>query len=213
MEIEEQHQKMILSFKKRYAHGLDTWSNYGYLKETIRVFLDKYQHGGLQTFFEVGIGSCISSEQILENGYRLTGIDVVENKHWSAIKEKWRDQFTATVGDIINISTVDHYDVVLDNGCFHHLEEALYEPALQNMQHLMAPDGILFLSVFKEKDSAAVKGHVELIDGGARRCKFFTADELSELLTNNGFIVEDVFYVSRNFNNEEVMTYICRKKS
>ncbi len=202
---------MIDSFRKRYAFGLDTWSNYSYLRECIRVFLEKYENYGIKKVFEVGIGSAISSEQILEKGYALTGIDVVENKNWQTLKEKWNGQFSASVGDIISYRSDEKYDLVIDNGCFHHLEPDLYEATLKNIAQLLTADGLFFLAVFKEANSEAAEGHVEMIDAGARRCKFFTEPEIEALLAANGFTQVDTLLVPRNFSNAEVLVCVAKK--
>lgn len=206
----DKHQKMIESFRKRYAHGLDTWSTYSYLKECIRVFLDKYDSGQPRHFFEVGIGSGISSEQILEKGHYLTGIDVAENKNWRVLREKWGAQFDAAKEDIISYRASRTYDVVVDNGCFHHLEPELYGQALANIIALMHPESLFLLAVFREDNAEAAEGHVEMIDAGMRRCKFFTQAEITRLLRQHQLVVADTLLVPRNFNNAQVMVCICK---
>jgi len=51
------HQQMIESYQKRYASGLDTWSNMGYLKNCVKVFFSKYVSFSGSEVFEIGIGA------------------------------------------------------------------------------------------------------------------------------------------------------------
>jgi len=209
--MNEKHEKMIESFKKRYTYGLDSWTKQSYLKDCITVFLEKYSDRHFPEVFEVGIGSGISSEQILERDSHLTGIDVAQNDNWPQLKEKWGNKFNAYEADIINYTTDLRYDLIIDNGCFHHLEPSLYEITLHNVYQLMHVNSIYFLAVFKETDPDVIEGHTELIDAGTRRCKFFTSDEITALLENHSFRVSDQILVPRNFGDTEVIVCVCEK--
>lgn len=210
----EKHELMKEVYTKRYLHDMDSWSNYDYLKDCVNLFFTKYASVLSQkSVFEIGIGSGISSEFILKNGFKLTGIDVVEHKNWKKLKEFYGESFRPMVEDILLFNPQkENYDIVLDNGCFHHFEPELYLRTFNKVQDLLVDNGYFYLAVFEEPKEDLVQGHIEYLDGGKRRCKFFTETEISNLLSANNFELLATERVTRNFDNVKTLLCIAKKK-
>lgn len=208
------HELMKESYVKRYLHNLDTWSNYDYLKDCVNLLFTKYASVMYQkSVFEIGIGSGISSEFILKNGFMLTGIDIVEHKNWRNLKVQYGERFRSLVGDIFLFDMQNEkFDIVMDNGCFHHFETELYLPALNKVQDLLIDNGYFFLTVFEEPNEELVQGHVEYLDGGKRRCKFFKEQEISDLLNVNNFDLLMTERITRHFDDVKTLVCIAKKR-
>ncbi|MEO1517497.1 MAG: MbtH family NRPS accessory protein [Bacteroidota bacterium] len=210
-EVDQKHAEMIDAYRRRYQAGLDSWSHLGYLKDCVQLFFDKYADPEHQkTVFEIGVGTGISSEPILQAGYQLSGIDVIANDHWEQLRQRHGDNFQSFVGDILTFEPTHRHDIVMDNGCFHHFEEALYPAALGKVKELLAEDGRYFLAVFEEQDASLAVGKSYYLDGGKRRCKFFTPPEIKKVLQDNGFELEATDRVSREM--DAVSTLLCIAK-
>jgi SAM-dependent methyltransferase len=210
---EDYHQRMIDVFKKRYQAGLDTWTGADELVRNIHCILDHWPFEGSGEVFEVGVGSVDASQEILERGHKLTGIDVLEHKRWPQQQRRWQEKLTFMVGDFLS-ANIDHkYDLVLDNGLLHHLDEHTYLNFLHKVFSIVKPGGHFAVSVFYESDASLSSGHVEMVDGGKRRCKYFTEAEIRVLLENCAFSVESVSRVPREFNDQQTLVVICRKAS
>jgi len=208
----QKHEEMMETYRKRYAYDLDSWSNYDYLKDCIKRFFTKFVDPEDRSVFEVGVGSGISSEFILKSDFQLTGIDVIEHKNWPTLKVTYGEQFQPFVGDILKVTNDSKYDIILDNGCFHHFQPEVYTATFDSVKSLMKDEGKFFLAVFEEPDSTKDEGQVSYLDGGKRRCKFFTEAEIEALLNKNGFVLEDTDRVSRSFDNVQTLLCICKKK-
>ncbi|AXG70228.1 MbtH-like protein [Kordia sp. SMS9] len=209
----DKHLEAIDTYKKRYSAGLDTWSGMDYLKKGIQIFFNDYTSLPSKDVFEIGIGTGRSSETVLELGHSLTGIDVIENDNWSILKEKYGEKFHAFVGDFTEYTRSKKYDIVLDNGCLHHFEPEYYEITFHQIHHLLKSKGWFYLAVFKEDDTSVEEGRVEYIDGGKRRCKYFTKKEIAALFDHYGFTLKDTQEVSRSYDSLMTMLCIAQKQS
>lgn len=210
--FEEKHLQMIDTYKRRYEFGLDSWSKLPYLKDCVDYFFTKFASPSTQKkVFEIGIGTGISSEPILEKGFSLTGIDVVYNKNWEKLKDLYPSQFKATVDDIIVYNITEKYDIVMDNGCFHHFEPDLYTPTLNKVKDLLVKNGDFFLTVFEETNLELDKGRVTYLDAGKRRCKFFTIPEIKNLLEKNDFKLKNFERIKRDFDGIKILLCVATK--
>ena len=211
-EDRDKHQEVIETYKKRYSAGLDTWSNMDYLKDCIQIFFTEYTSLPAKHVFEIGIGTGFSSETILKLGHYLTGIDVIENDNWPNFTNTYGELFHGFVGDFAEYSVDAKFDIVLDNGCFHHFEPSYYSLTLNKVNDILKSKGMFFIAVFKEDDPNLEEGHVEYIDGGKRRCKYFTIEEIRVLLNEHGFTLIDTQEVLRSYDNLKTLLCIAEKQ-
>jgi len=109
---------------------------------------------------DLGCGTGTNVITLAQHGWQATGVDFV----WKAVRTAQRKAQRADlkvdfrVDDVTRLRNLTGpFDLILDIGCFHSLNQAGRERYIQNIDRLLAPSGIYLLYVFF-KDDPAKKG-------------------------------------------------------
>lgn len=118
--------------------------------------------------------------------------------------------------DMLNIPLPDnHADILTNIAAFHHLpDETTRTQALREMQRILKPNGLLFLTVWNLDQPRFAKYHkdsrdlfIPFADSGVDRYYYaFNPDELTNLLHHAGFQI-----IQEEHNKNHI--YLCQKFS
>ena len=104
---------------------------------------------------DLGTGPGTQAIALAERGFKVVATDISE----SAIKkaeEMVRGKGLAVDflrDDILETKLDETFDIILDRGCFHVLEESKRAAYVQNVGHLLKKGGFLFLKTFSAKET------------------------------------------------------------
>lgn len=118
-------------------------------------FIHNHQPG---TALDLGCGTGTNVLTLAQNGWKVTGVDFVGKAIQSAKRKVKQAGLEADliVGDVTRLVTVNGpFDLILDIGCFHTLDDKRKTRYIQNLPDLLSPDGTyLMYAFFKEQDNS-----------------------------------------------------------
>ena len=139
---------------------------------------------------DLGTGPGTQAIALAERGFKVVATDISE----SAIKkaaETIRGKGLAIDfrrDDIVETKLGETFDIILDRGCFHVLEESKRATYVRHLDHLLKKGGFLLLKTFSAKES--------MQDGPHR----FTPQDIREIFTP-GFTIcsaEESFFMGNH---------------
>lgn len=141
---------------------------------------------------ELGCGLGAESIFLAARGMRVTAIDLAQSAINTA--KKIADCYGVTVnwmvGDILELNDMEEqFDVITDQGCFHHMEPEERLIYLDKVNHLLRPGGLLLLRCFSDKMPAG------------EQPKRISSDILIDTF-HNDFVLEDMQLVLSFSNNK-----------
>lgn len=168
------------AFTRHYTSGTDVWT----ADMEMRCFpaliqgalkLDNQAH-----VLDIGCGSGHDVAWFAAVYERAVGLDLFAHPNWAAIMETYSNAAFINVA-FDHFETDERFDVILDNGCFHHQLPNVYAPFLERVKGLLNEKGFFALSTFKSDSIAG------FYDGNGRLHKYFKDAELRGILSNAGF--------------------------
>ncbi|MDX1902329.1 MAG: class I SAM-dependent methyltransferase [Gammaproteobacteria bacterium] len=195
--IDELHYKKILTsaFKSHYLESSDEWTNDPELRSIpslIQGFLKIHQHP--LNILDLGCGTGNDCEYFARLGNTVLGVDLYPHDYWDTVQSRYHatrficDEFSQT-----SFNTT--FDIILDNGCFHHQHPNTYEKYLQKIHTLLNSHGHFVLSTFKAHHNRMKT------DPKGRLHKYFNDDEINDLLTRSRFTIVhqiDIYRINKN---------------
>lgn len=184
----EYREVLKTSFVQSYQTSNDAWSYENAMREVSAYFLECMSDQKGQHILDIGAGSGKDAEIMLRAGHCVTGIDLYEHEAWQFLNYSWGDKIHFVKSQFTDWqpSSETTFDAVFDNGCFHHQHPSFYSDYLAHLKALLKPNGIVMLSVFTPLEENTDGSFIKFDEG--RIGHSFSADELRQLLTNQGFI-------------------------
>lgn len=163
--------------------------NFAPYQEKLALFQEKYLGLGKATILDVGCGPGNHSRYLysLNSRYNITGIDLSAKMVELARKNAPGCNFIQ--GDIRNLDLNQKYDAVIASFCVVHLSDSEAKGFIAQTNALLKPQGHLYLS-FIEGDQDGFK-KPDFFDDEIY-FNFFKREELTWLLTNNFFEINDL---------------------
>lgn len=191
------------AFDKHYGEASDVWTTDAQMRgfpETIQARL------GLPPatrVLDVGCGAGIDVEYFAGLYAEAVGIDLYPHPDWADVARR-RPNARFVCSDLLGHAADTRYDLVFDNGCFHHQHPAHYRAYLQRVATLLGGAGHYVLSTFK---NPALNQHV---DPNGRLHRFFADDELDAELGAAGLTAFDALEVWQPRRQELYRLTFCR---
>ncbi|MCX4162800.1 MULTISPECIES: bifunctional 2-polyprenyl-6-hydroxyphenol methylase/3-demethylubiquinol 3-O-methyltransferase UbiG [Paraburkholderia] len=135
---------------------------------------------------DIGTGRGSDAVRLAEAGHTVTAMDLCRLPEWDAIEMSSTIPITFIQQDFLDWEGADPFDVVIDNGCFHHQHIDKVGAYLDRIRDLMIPGGIFMLSVFHDTTS---HNDFEIVLSDRRLVRIYTVSTLSKLLAKYGFEV------------------------
>ncbi len=180
-------------FEDRYASARDFWSREQAMDLASELLLKSLT--GEQHILDIGAGNGRDVIKFLQAGHRVTGVDLVANTTWPNLQQQWGDRVRWVAAPFPDAPLRGPFQVIHDNGCFHHQHPDCYGRYLGRIKELLTPDGLVYLNVFAPEPSEARGALHQLEDG--RLSRVFTPEEISALLHRHGFQVTRTRLIER----------------
>ncbi len=156
---------------------------------------------------DVGCGAGCDVAYLAGLFEKVAGIDIVPQPSWDAIVQRYGSTVTFTATDLLSYEPRERYDLVLDNGCFHHQHEDEHVAYLRKAGSLLAPGGWFVLSTFKNPLLE------ERVDGNGRIHRFFADHELHETLDAARLAVVREHDIPRPLRDDHYRLSFCRTRA
>jgi SAM-dependent methyltransferase len=152
---------------------------------------------------DVGCGAGCDVE-FFSHIYRyVVGVDFYEHERWKIIgAEKNNVEFHCTA--FLDYEENSTFDLVLDNGCFHHQHPQEQAPYLIKISEVTTPGGWFVMSTFKSFDPR------EAVDVNGRIHRWFSDDELTELINDAGFKISQQIDIYRPIKKDFYRLVFCQ---
>ncbi len=191
------------AYGTQYGQATDEWTDDQSMRCVPALVQGRLKLPSSARALDVGCGTGRDVEYLSGFLRSVTGIDIIGQDAWASI-------VAATPGaafertDLLSYQPDCRYDLVLDNGCFHHQHEAHRSPYLDRAAALTLPDGWFVLSTFK---AASIDQYVDV---HGRLHKYWTDDELHATLRAAAFDVVDETDIYRPTKGNYYRLSFCR---
>lgn len=197
-EVETSYQDFLRSsFEVHYKSGTDVWTQDRSL-HAIAQFANHFmpKEGNV---LDVGTGRGRDASYFLCKGHRVCGVDLLETEEVGHLKKN--SKFHFRLGHFQDLNLQHRFDVVLDNGSFHHQDPLDFEKYLKNIFLHLKAGGHFIVSVYTPFNETAEGKAGHLADG--RKGRSFSLWELRSLVESVGF----EFVESKRFLHESGTSY------
>ncbi|MET3709956.1 cyclopropane fatty-acyl-phospholipid synthase-like methyltransferase [Sphingomonas trueperi] len=192
------------AFTAHYRDGSDEWSRDPEMRQFPAFVERQVRLPTAARALDIGCGNGDDARYLTRQCASVVGIDLHEHSDWVALRET-RVDLTFRCCDLLTYAREDRegFDLVLDNGSFHHQHPRQYDAYLAAIVALLRPGGHLALSTFKQPD---FPGHVDV---RGRLHRYFEDAELSAILRRAGLVITATHDVFRPRKNNYYRYSIC----
>ena len=197
------------AFAKRYKSGEDVWSKETAMAAASRFFVGHFHHSAAM-ILDIGAGVGRDVEFYARHGHSVVGLDLIGCENWGNIEQRFSGHVSFLVGCFPDIELSERFNVICDNGCFHHQHPEKWLGYFSRIWELLHPEGLFCVNLFaSEKD---VRETTQFLRPDGRLSKHFSFLEISNLLNANGFSVVDYTLIDRNLRDLRYIAVVARKQ-
>lgn len=188
------HGRLKGAYERRYAEGSDVWTDEAAMAE-VGILFSRWIGKPSKRVLDVGAGRGRDALLYASLGHDVTAVELVAQP--PNIPSSRTARLTFIQDDIRNFAHSDGFDVICDNGFYHHELPSAQKDYLSKINSLMrTPTSFFCLSVFASTDGNG--SLMNMPDGRMRRNYAF--DELSAELRAASFSVGDFKYLDRRYD-------------
>jgi cyclopropane fatty-acyl-phospholipid synthase-like methyltransferase len=188
------------AFARHYGECSDVWTADRTMREFPALVHERLGLPWVSRVLDVGCGAGLDVAYFAKVCAAVVGIDLHPHPDWDAIRERAGNVRFEPV-DLLGYDPGERYDLVFDNGCFHHQHPAHYGAYLARVTRLLAPDGRYVLSTFKNPDLP------RRVDAYGRLHRYFADAELHAVLQGAGLHVADELDVGKGRRDQHGELY------
>jgi cyclopropane fatty-acyl-phospholipid synthase-like methyltransferase len=194
------------AFGRHYGELSDVWTRDREMRTFPAITRERLTLPAAARVLDVGCGSGQDVEYFARVCGSVVGIDLHPHPDWDGVQQR------APNARFIGVDLLGHtpdapYDLVFDNGCFHHQHPEHYRAYLDRVARLLAGGGSYVLSTFKNPDTP------RRVDAYGRLHRYFSDAELHGELAASGLRVVDELEVwkgRRDQHGEFYRLTFCR---
>lgn len=180
MGLRETYNRIAEDWHKDHSH--DEW-----WVEGTNIFIKELAAGA--RVLDVGCGSGVKSKYLIEQGFKVTGIDISDKLLEIAKREVPEGDFR--VLSMMELDTmVETFDGVFAQASLLHIPKKDAGDVIKKMAGRLTPDGLLYIAVKESREGKPDEGIEKENDYGyeyERFFSYFTMNELEGYLMNAGF--------------------------
>jgi len=195
---------LVAAYGRQYGEATDEWTGDLSMRCVPALVQGRLKLPPSARALDVGCGTGRDVEYLAGVLGSVTGIDVIGHEAWDRIVADFGPAAAFERTDLLSYDSDSRYDLVLDNGCFHHQHEHHWSPYLRRVAALTDPAGWFVLSTFK---SPSIERYV---DANGRMHTYFADDELHMMLAGAGFDVVDELDIHRRAQGNYYRLTFCR---
>lgn len=196
---------LLKAYRTHYLERTDVWTDDPAMRCIPALVQGQLKLPPSASALDVGCGSGRDVEYLSHVMGSVVGIDIIRHPSWRTILENRRANVRFVVTDFLAYESVDRYELILDNGCFHHQHEVDQIPYLAKAADLLAPSGRLALSTFNNPDID------QYIDDNGRLHRYFGVEELYQRLAAAGLEAVHTLDVPRLARHDSYRLSFCRR--
>ena len=170
------------AFATHYSDRSDEWTCDLSMRAFPLLVQGEVKLSETEAVCDLGCGAGIDCEVYARIAGHVVGIDIHRHDNWNAAMRRHRN-LTFRCCDVVEFRADSPFELVVDNGSFHHQHPGRYSTYLDRVRQLMREGGWLALSTFKNAKKS------EITDQNGRIHKYFSDRELRELLNAAGLKV------------------------
>ncbi|EEH25624.1 1,6-didemethyltoxoflavin N1-methyltransferase, partial [Burkholderia pseudomallei] len=126
-------------FVSSYHDGRDVWTDEAAMRPASAIL---HAHLGRPAdVLDAGAGRGRDTAYFLEQGHRVTAVDLVEPPEWAQLAQRWGERVHFVARPVSELDGEARFDGALDNGCLHHQHPDAYGAYLARIHALLRPDG------------------------------------------------------------------------
>ncbi|MBX9245952.1 class I SAM-dependent methyltransferase [Actinotalea ferrariae] len=158
---------MRTGYRLAYRLGFTPWESYGRIASSSvgalldRETADRPSDGAPGRALDLGCGRGQKAEELVRRGWEVVGVDVVPAAV-DAARELGLPDATFVVGDVTDLGSLDlgWFDLVLDIGCFQHLDARQRVATGDGVSALARPGATLLMLEFQATRLRSLVGGV-----------------------------------------------------
>lgn len=196
--------KIKNAFKRHYSENSDVWTTDIGMRILPLLIQGKLRLSSDSKILDIGCGSGDDAIIYCTICEEVTGIDIHEHTQWVNLHANYSNIHFYN-DNFLNYKKDVKYDVIVDNGCFHHQEETQWLSWLNKVYTLLKSNGYFVLSTFCDDNQNSY------IDGYQRQHHYFSDLKLESLLKNASFSIIDTIYIYRPKYKNYYRIQFCQK--
>ena len=192
------------AFGKHYRESTDEWSRDQEMRSFPAFIQGQLKLPGTARALDIGCGAGADVEYFSQIYGHVVGVDFYPHDDWTTISRRQSNIQFVCCG-FLEYSCESSFDLVFDNGCFHHQHPEHYKIYLDKVGSIMNVNCCFVLSTFKNPEIR------EYVDQNGRLHRYFTDGELREILGASGFRVFKEFDAYRAMKGDYYRLSFCRR--
>ncbi len=172
------------AFNRQYRERTDEWTRDVAMRATPAIVQGRLKLGPGSAMLDIGCGAGDDVAYFAAIYASATGIDICARPEWQIFSAQ-SENVDFAAAEFLDWTPPRKYNLVLDNGCFHHQHVEGEGAYLGKVASILEAGGWFVLSTFKNA------GLSERYDANGRRHRYFSDVELHERLAAAGFVLLD----------------------
>ena len=205
MRVSENYHSVIeKAFQRHYSEQSDVWTTDIGMRVLPLLIQGQLRLSAESRVLDIGCGSGLDTLVYGDLSQQVTGVDIFDHPEWRQI-ENTHSHIRFIHGNFLSCPLEGPYDVIIDNGCFHHQTEESLAHYLAKIHHLLPAHGHFVLSTFSDRLKSTY------IDDYQRIHHYFSDEALSAILTEARFTILMTLFIYRPKYGNYYRISFCQK--
>ena len=195
---------LLAAYTRQYREATDEWTDDLSMRCVPALVQGRLKLPPAARALDVGCGTGRDVDYLAGFLGSVTGIDIVAHEAWDGIVRQRAGAVAFERTDLLSFRAPGRFDLVLDNGCFHHQHERHRDRYLATVASFVGAGGWFVLSTFKSTTRQSY------FDANGRLHTYFDDGELRALLGAAGFDAVDEIDLYRPTKGNYYRVSFCR---
>ncbi len=191
------------AFNKHYHEGSDVWSDDPEMRVVPSLIQGQLKLPATTIALDIGCGIGWDTDYFSRIYQQATGIDLYQHENWVTLQKKRLNVAFYQTG-YFEFDPGQSFDLILDNGCFHHQHPEHYQAYLDKVTTMLAAGGWYAISTFKNDTKT------KYWDPNGRLHRYFTDVEFSETLEQANLKVHHEIDIYRAVHQDYYRLSLCQ---